>query len=377
MTKSYITDYNCLSPLGFSVDENWEALSKGYSGLKKQIKNGTQYFTGTIDDDKIERAFAQISSNEFSRLEKMLILALKPIVERHQPGKKSLLVFSTTKGNISALEGRETAPAESFLATTAQKIAHFFGFEMRPVVVSNACVSGVMAVSVAKKMMSSGYCTDAFVIAADEVTEFVLSGFKSFQALSAEPCKPYDKNRDGISIGEAAAAVYITAEQPVHQISFEILGESSINDANHISGPSRDGEGLLRSILTAMKEARIAPDQIDYISAHGTATVYNDEMESFAFSRAGLSEVPLNSLKGFYGHCLGASGLVETIMAMESAKHNLLIKNLNFNETGVSQPIHILTENTPKTVNIFLKTASGFGGSNSAIILKKVGHESA
>lgn len=377
MSKTYITDCNLISPLGFSVEDNWNALVEGRSGLKKQIQNGQQYFTGTIKKEKIDTAFSEISKQTFTRLEKMLILALKPIIGKHQPEKKSLLILSTTKGNISSLDQKETAPNESYLATTAQKIADFFGFEIKPIVVSNACVSGVMAVSVAKKMINNGYCDDAFVIAADEVTDFVLSGFSSFQAMSSEMCKPYDANRDGISIGEAAAAVYVTPNLHENQVSFEILGESSINDANHISGPSRDGEGLLRSVLAAMKEAKIAPNQIDYISTHGTATVYNDEMESFAFSRAGLSEVPMNSLKGFYGHCLGASGLVEIIMAMETAKHNLLIKNLNFKETGVSQPVNIITENTSKPVSIILKTASGFGGSNSAIILKKFKNENA
>src|SRR5690606_14514693 len=201
------------------------------------------------------------------------------------------------------------------VSVLAKKIADVFGFKIRPIVIANACASGVLAVSVAKNMFECGLYEDAYVLAGDEVSEFGISGFTSFQAMSSEPCKPYDENRDGITIGEAAAAVYITSS-PSDGLYFEVLGESAVNDANHISGPSRTGEGLFRSIINALKEAQVSAGQVDYLSAHGTATIYNDEMESIALTRAGLQHTPVNSLKGFYGHCLGASGLLEIIIAM-------------------------------------------------------------
>lgn len=164
------------------------------------------------------------------------------------------------------------------------------------------------------------------------MTDFVLSGFNTFQAMSETLCRPYDKERSGISIGEAMAAVYVYKKPRKNGVDFEIFGDSAINDANHISEPHRTGEGLYKSIVNAMREALITPEQVDYISAHGTATLYNDEMESFAFSRAGLSDVPMNGLKGYYGHCLGASGLLELVIAMESARQDYLLKTLIFNE---------------------------------------------
>ena len=120
-----------------------------------------------------------------------------------------------------------------------------------------------------------------------------------------------------------------------------------------------------------MKEAKISADQIDFISAHGTATLYNDEMEAIAFNRINLQNVPLNSLKGFYGHCLGAAGLLESIISMESAMHNTLIQSKNFEEQGTSQSLNIIKENQPAKINYILKTASGFGGCNAAIVLEK------
>lgn len=371
--KIYLTDYNCVTPLGISAQENWDMLKRNISGVK------TQYFSAdfpevcasVIDDetiDKITRLNPDIQS--LTRLEKLLVCSLKRLVEKQGITDKSVLILSTTKGNISQLKGQAEPPLSAYLYRTAQQVADYFGFKTTPVVVSNACVSGVMAVGVGKNLLQSDLYDQAFVIAGDEVTDFVLAGFNSFQAMSTEPCRPYDKLRNGINIGEATAAVFLTKEKPADRKFFEVLGDSSINDANHISGPHRTGEGLYRSVVQALKEAQLSPEDIDYISAHGTATLYNDEMESFAFSRAGLSKVPLNSLKGYYGHCLGASGLLELIMAMESAANSLLIKNLNFNENGVSQPINIIKQNTVGKISTILKTASGFGGCNSAIILK-------
>ncbi|MGE4513825.1 MAG: beta-ketoacyl synthase N-terminal-like domain-containing protein, partial [Chryseobacterium sp.] len=332
-----------------------------------------------IDSEKLEVEFnrffdsAQNDNVEFTRLEKIFLLSLKPLVERHSISDGTAFILSTTKGNISLLKNQNTLPEGAFLSNLAQKIADFFGFKTQPIVVSNACISGVMAIAVAKNMIQAGKYKDAFVIAGDEISEFVVSGFNSFQAIGTEICKPYDKNRDGINLGEAAAAVYITSEPKNNEnFSFKILGDSAINDANHISGPSRTGDGLFASIKNAMTEANVTADRIDFISAHGTATIYNDEMEAIAFNRMELQHVPLNSMKAYYGHSLGAAGLLESIISMESALHNTLIPSKNFEVTGTSQPLNIIKQNQPAEIKYILKTASGFGGCNAAIVLEKV-----
>lgn len=374
----YITDYSCVTPLGFDVDSNWKALLTGKSGvaLHQIIENQDAFYASVIDSEKLNeefnRVFTQDITPEFTRLEKMLLLSMKPLVEKHNITEDTALILSTTKGNISLLKNQTELPQGVYLSELAQKIADFFGFKAKPIVVSNACVSGVMAIAVAKNMIQAGQYKDAFVIAGDEISEFVISGFNSFQAIGTEACKPYDKNRNGINIGEAAAAVYITAEfSEDEKFRFKVLGDSAINDANHISGPSRTGDGLYGSIRNAMMEAKISAEQVDFISAHGTATLYNDEMESIAFSRMELQNVPLNSMKGYYGHCLGASGLLESIISMESALQNTLLSSKNFEEMGVSEPLNIIKENQTATVRYILKTASGFGGCNAAIVLEK------
>jgi len=384
MKKIYITDYNCITPLGFDVFSNWNALLEGKSGvaLHKIIENQEPFYASKIDSEKLEKEFTKhfesIQNNNFTRLEKMFLLSLKPLVERHQITEETAFILSTTKGNISLLKNKNILPEGVFLSGLAQKIAGFFGFKTKPIVVSNACVSGVMALAVAKNMILSGKYKNAFVIAGDEVSEFVISGFNSFQAIGSGICKPYDKTRDGINLGEAAAAVYITGyrsdEGKILQnekFSFKILGDSAINDANHISGPSRTGDGLYASIKNAMTEAQVSAEQINFISAHGTATIYNDEMEAIAFNRAELQNVPLHSLKAYYGHCLGASGLLETIISMESALHKTLLPSKNFEDIGTSQSLNIIKQNQSAEIRYILKTASGFGGCNAAVVLEK------
>ena len=372
--KTYISDGNCVTPIGFDVESNWNALVNGQSGIQflESYGNLSAIYASIIDKDKLNESFLKISEdNTFTKLEKMLILALHPIVNKNKITEKSVLILSTTKGNISLLENQELPIEEAQLGTLANKINAFFGFKTEPIVVSNACVSGVLAVSVAKRMIQFGTYDNAFVLAGDEISEFVLSGFNSFQAMSNLPCAPYDANRNGVTLGEAAAAVYISSEKPTEN-AVAIIGDGAINDANHISGPSRTGEGLFKSIESAFKEANIAKDKLDYISAHGTATLYNDEMEAIAFSRSEIDNVPINSLKGFYGHTLGASGLLEIVIGLQSVYHKELLASKGFSNLGVTIPINILNKNKTKEINYFLKTASGFGGCNTAILFEKI-----
>ncbi|KAF2328355.1 beta-ketoacyl-[acyl-carrier-protein] synthase family protein [Flavobacterium nitrogenifigens] len=380
LREIYITETNCITPLGFDVESNISAILRGDSGIQLHSDVSLMpnpFYASIISNEKINNAFAKISTEtKYSRLEKMMILALEPIIKNSnvELNSKTAFILSTTKGNVTALkDNSEESFNSAHLDVLAQNVADFFKFQTQPIVVSNACVSGILAVSVAKRMIQSELYDNIFVVAGDEVSEFVLSGFNAFQAMSELPCKPYSKNRTGISLGEATAAILISAKAKNAKI--KVIGDSSINDANHISGPSRTGEGLFRSIQNALKEAQIEANQLDYISAHGTATPYNDEMEAIALTRLDLQNVPVNSLKGFYGHTLGASGLLETVIAIESANQNKLFESKGFDEIGVSEVVNVIEKNEEKNIEYFLKTASGFGGCNTAVVFEKVKHE--
>ena len=379
MTKTFVSYNNILSSLGFDSETVVDNISKGISGLEK-YENASllpePFCASLISSEKIEDEFNKIGdASKFTKLEQMLILSLKNVIDASNIplNEKVGLIISTTKGNIDVLE-KESKFSESraYLSDLGKTVQNFFGFKNEAIVLSNACVSGVLAISVAKRFISEKKYEHVFITSGDLVTKFILSGFNSFQALSAEPCKPYDNNRVGINLGEAAASVLVTSSaENLPKEAVEILGDSTCNDANHISGPSRTGEGLFRSVKAALKEANINADKIDYLSAHGTATEFNDEMEAIAISRLEMEKIPVNSLKGFFGHTLGASGLLETIVGMHSMQKNILFISKGFDDLGVSKNINIIKENTSKKLSIFLKTASGFGGCNTAVIFKK------
>lgn len=374
LKEVYISDTNCITPIGFDVETNVDNILKANSAISLHQNDlmPDAFYSAIVSDIEIDKQASKIKEvDKYTKLEKMMILALMPVISDAavKLNSKTALILSTTKGNITALENSHNPIEKAQLSHLAQTISDYFGFTTQPIVVSNACVSGILAVAVAKRMIQAGLYDDVFVVSGDLVSEFVLSGFNSFQAMSDQPCKPYSANRTGVTLGEAAAAVRVTSDKTNAKV--KILGDGSINDANHISGPSRTGEGLYRSIQSAMKEAKINAGQIDYISAHGTATPFNDEMEAIAFNRLGLENVPVNSFKGYYGHTLGASGLLETVIAIESAGQNKLFASMGFDEIGVSQPINVIEKNQDQQIGIFLKTASGFGGCNTAVLFEK------
>lgn len=377
MTKIYLSHSTIISALGFSTEENIRNVEANISGVK--LIDDTSYFHSPfygsiIDKDRLHSAYKKLEYNmEASVLEQAMICSLAEVISasKLKIGPKTGLIISTTKGNINALTKQDQSSA--YLSVLAQKIKTVFGFKQQPIVVSNACVSGVLALSVAKRYLLENEYDDVFVVSGDLVSEFILSGFNSFQAMSAEPCKPYDSKRKGINIGEAVATILVTKSTAhLSEDAVELLGESSINDANHISGPSRTGEGLSRSIIMALKEAGLKSTNIDYISAHGTATLFNDNMEAEAFNRIGIQKAPVNSYKAYYGHTLGASGLLETIITMQSLHKNTLYKSLGFNTLGTNKFLNVITKNTKSLLTNALKTASGFGGVNTAVVFKKI-----
>jgi 3-oxoacyl-[acyl-carrier-protein] synthase I len=311
-----------------------------------------------------------------SRFERFLFLPLEKVIEEYAINCKSprtLFVFATTKGNIELI-GKETiGPAELSLFNSAQKISRHFGNPNKPLVVSNACISGLAAQLVAAQLLRSGLYDTILLAGADTVNPFVLEGFNSLKALSPEPCRPFDRDRQGINIGEGGAAMVLSTRYTVHGSyePIELTGGAITNDANHISGPSRTGLELAMAAEFAMNESGINPEDIDFVSAHGTATLYNDEMEANALKHCRLSEKPTHSLKGYFGHTLGVAGLIESIICLHSLRQNIIIASKGFENTGTSERINIIRQNQSRPLSGCIKTMAGFGGCNAAICYSK------
>lgn len=377
MKQVYLVSDNIISPIGFSTEENLNSLRANISGIHQiddQKIHSAPFFGAAIKNMMLSDAWKEYADDgKYTKLEKMMLLSISKLCDDNklQDISKYGVIVSTTKGNINALEGDQDAKV--YLDSISKTIKEYFKLEKSPVLLSNACISGGLAIAVAKRMIQAGVYDDVIVVGGDLLSEFIVSGFFSFQAVSSAPCKPFCKNRTGISLGEGAASVWLSAnKEHVKGELIHVSGDATANDANHISGPSRTGEGLYLSISKALKEAGIDRTQIDYISAHGTATPFNDEMEAIAFNRAGLEQVPVNSLKGYYGHTLGASALIETIIAKHNLIHNELFASKGYEESGVTQPINVIKENVNRPLQRILKTASGFGGCNVALVIEKV-----
>lgn len=390
MRKVYAGAGSMITSLGFTIDENIEHIKTGQTGLKitddPSLWN-KPFPASLIDSGKIKEAFSHISGaseGPFTRLEQMHLVSIQEVLEKSNIDPrdgKTLLILSTTKGNIDLLDPsypNDFVKDRLYLWKEAAIINDYFHIPNRPLVISNACISGVVGIIVGARLIRSGRYDHIIISGGDILTEFVVSGFMSFQSLSSQPCKPFDADRDGLSLGEGVGTLILSAFHDRLEMEDKIVitGGSSSNDANHISGPSRTGEGLYIAIKNAIQETGLSPQDIDYISAHGTATDYNDEMEAKAIVRAGLQEIPLNSLKGYIGHTLGAAGTIESIVALESMRRNELYKTAGFREHGVSGDIKVINKFEKRNVNRCLKAASGFGGCNAAVVFEKAKVES-
>ena len=369
---------NIISPLGFTTAENYSAVCQSKIAVKKTQLPFSQdeFCIAKMDDDLISKQFSSFGdAHQHTKLEQLSILSIQDVLNQsgiNPQDDRTLLIYSTTKGNIDILENnyKHIDKQRVYLHSMAHHLQSHFKFKNTPIVLSNACISGILAIIIAQRFIASGQYDNVLVCGGDIISEFTMSGFKSFSALSSEPSKPFDAHRVGINLGEAVATILITNKKelatPYHT---QLNGGASANDANHISGPSRTGDGLYQCIQEVLK---FKPENLGFISAHGTATTFNDEMESIAFDRVGLQQVPVNSLKGYFGHTLGAAGVLETILSLESLKNQRLIKSEGFESIGVSGNITMITEHQEASFSSFIKTASGFGGCNAAALFSKI-----
>ena len=283
-----------------------------------------------------------------------------------------VFILGTTKGNIELLQDGETPPPELYLGDTANRIATAVGISTQPIVACNACISGVSAIILAMRLLDAGYFDYAVVCGADVQNKFTVSGFQSLNAVSQQPCKPFDLERLGLNPGEAAATMVLASDRlfDSKECSKWCIEKGAVrNDAFHVTSPSKNGHGACLALCET--DFGKDNDQLAFINAHGTATMFNDQMESVAIERAGLQSVPVNAIKGYYGHTMGAAGVLETIIAMHSIDDHTVLGTRGFSELGVSGKIHLSNENQPTEKNCFIKMISGFGGNNAALFVSK------
>lgn len=349
--------------------ENLEAVLAGRTGLKHVCDRWPSVEPACVS--LIDRQQVPADSG-MTYFENLCVASIKDALrgtDVDPSAETTMFVISSTKGNVSLLEHDIADPRVSLL-WSARKIAGIFGNPNVPLVVSNACISGVSAQIAAVRLLESNVCTDVIVAGADEVSRFIVSGFQSFKALSPGPCRPYDCSRSGLNLGEAAATLILTSRR-IDDAAWCHCASAIANDANHISGPSRTGEGSYRVLSEVLRA--IDRNDLSFINAHGTATAYNDEMESIAIHRAGLDDIPVNGLKGFFGHTLGAAGLLETILSIAACDSGVILPTAGYSEQGTTYCLNLSDRVRQSDRKTFIKLLSGFGGTNAAIAYRKGG----
>lgn len=355
---------NITSPLGMTTEANRQALLRGESCLRC-------YDDGSLVPEAFAASmFTPEQWNDIlfegrTRFESLVLYSVREALSHADvdvASDRTCLVLSTTKGNIELIDN---APEQTSPAVAAKHIAESLGMTVMPIVSCNACISGVSAIITAQRLLDCGVYDTAIVCGADVLGTFTVSGFLSLKAVSPEPCRPFDMERIGLNLGEAAATVILGKGEG----DWMIANGAICNDAFHITNPSPKGVGSEKAIRQAL--GSFSQSELAMVNAHGTATMYNDQMESKAIEAAGLSDVPMNALKGYYGHTMGAAGILETVVTMSLLDHGIVLGTRGFEERGVSGKINISGETRTTDKHSFLKMISGFGGCNAALLVIK------
>ena len=350
---------NIISPLGFTTEENYQAVLAGRSALKRYagLWGLPEPFAASLFNEEQK---ATLALDGYTFFEALAIRSIRKALMYTSLGNdfsRIVLILSTTKGNIESLGEARYYPSEA-----AQRIAEAIGLTTKPIVVCNACVSGLSAQLLANRLLSANVYDYAIVVGAEVQSKFIVSGFQSLKAVSEEPCRPFDIERNGLNPGEAAATIVFARNADGER--WCLMNGATCNDAYHNVSPSPQGEGLTNAINAVMKGRD--KSLLATVCAHGTATLYNDQMESVAIHRAELTDVPLSALKGNFGHTMGAAGVLETILTMIATQDGLVLPSKGFAELGVSKEVNISSEPQKTDKRTFLKLMSGFGGCNVA-----------
>jgi len=304
---------------------------------------------------------------------------LAAAAESEAGGKGLALILATTKAEVGELALLSADPAAAVTGCwkpgrMAEKLALALGCDGPVMAVSNACASGLLGIIHGSRLIRRGAARRALIIGADVLHPFVYKGFASLGALSPEACRPYDRSRLGLNLGEGAGALLLGSGARKENILGIVEGWGVSNDAHHITAPSRSGAGLQRALRQAIRSAGRRPEDYPWINGHGTGTRYNDAMELVALAEV-FRDAPaptVCSLKGAFGHCLGAAGVIEAALCLAILRGGQLPASLGFEAAD---------EDAPKTVNIprepcqrsdvkrMLTLKSGFGGISAALAL--------
>lgn len=391
-----ITGMGIISSIGNSVEENLNALLQSKHGISKissiTTRHKDEIMVGEIGLTNNE-LIAQLNlspSNNYSRTAMLGVLAAKQAIQNANISDitdcKTGLISATSVGGMDMTEkyyyeylkeGTHQKYIEGHHAgDSTHKIAEQIGITDFVTTISTACSSAANAIMLGARMVKAGKLDRVVVGGTDCLSKFTINGFKTLMILSDTYCKPFDNDRTGLNLGEAAAFLVLESDEIVAKQNKKVLayvsGYGNANDAFHQTASSENGEGATLAMQKAFRVSGLRPEQIDYINAHGTATPNNDLSESIAIQRVFGKNVPdLSSTKGFTGHTLAAAAAIEAVYSVLALQNNTIFPNLNYTNAIKRTGIVPVTEVKKKIINNVLSNSFGFGGNCSTLIFSK------
>jgi 3-oxoacyl-[acyl-carrier-protein] synthase II len=395
-----ITGAGIVTALGFGWKPNAEGFRAGKTAMRpitlfdvsrQRTKTGAQV---DVPDTLPATKLSTRQQRRMDRAAKMLLLAAHEAWTQSgwEPSENIPLVLGTTSGGMSLGEayyrqaiatpthdlGQVTRVQNYQAQRQALDIVDAFGFSGPITIIANACASGANSIGHAWDLIRRGHAERVLTGGYDCISQMVFGGFDSLQALSTTVCRPFDAHRDGLALGEGAAMLTLETLESAKKRNAEILGEivgyGAATDAHHLTQPHPNGDAALASMNAACAAAKLTPDKINYINAHGTGTPLNDSAEAAAINRwAGdvAKNIPVSSTKSSIGHLLGAAGSVEAVICLMTLREQWLPPTSTQQTLEPTCTFPFVTKPTDAKVDYALTNSFGFGGANATLILRR------
>ncbi|MCP9200468.1 beta-ketoacyl-[acyl-carrier-protein] synthase family protein [Gramella sp. GC03-9] len=386
-----VTGMGIVSSLGKNLFENYQSLNTGKTGISTPEILQTNYKDLPVGEIKINntRLSNDLGLNpghSYTRAALLGCMAVRELL--HNSGLSEFdpgtgFISGTTVGGMDMTESffdqfSENSENLRYIQAqhpgfTTEKIAAYFGLNAMVTTISTACSSSANAIMLGARLIESGRLKRVIVGGTDCLTRFTLNGFNSLKILSGETCKPFDENRNGLNLGEAAAYLLLEADEMKgnRPAIARISGYGNANDAFHQTASSQNGEGAYLAMKKAIEKAGVDPVNINYINAHGTGTGNNDLSESVAIKRVFGDHIPeFSSTKALTGHTLGAAGAVEAVISIMAIQNQEVFPNLNFSQPIRDTGLMPETKLHSKQLNYVLSNSFGFGGNCTSLIFR-------
>lgn len=383
-----------VSPLGLGMEATAASLRSGRDCISSVTRFSVAQCrcqtAGQIPDAWLELDRpASHRTKRLHRVARMMIVALAETIAQESDFKPELTVVGTTSGGMTfgeeyyrSLHTRGTLRGvPSLIANyTPQKAVldaqEALGISAPCQVIANACASGTNAIGHAFECVRSGRYQRVLTGGYDALSELVFVGFDSLQAATPEKCRPFDRNRSGLVLGEGAAILALenlkAAEARGATILAEVIGYGLSTDNHHLTQPNPSGSGARQAMERALESAHLSASEVDYVNAHGTATPFNDAAEGKALAEL-FGRVPVSSTKGMMGHSLGAAGAIEAVISLLALRDQTLPPNINFRASDPALDLDIVAnESRPARIRTVLSNSFGFGGTNASVILRSI-----